>query len=297
MKVKHLTKLMLLGITVLWLSLLAIPAGAQVKIELGIKLPPPIVFSAPPQVVVLPGTYVYVAPDTEEDIFFFDGYWWRPWQGHWYRSQHYDRGWGYYSREPTFYRDVHEDWRHEYHEHRWGGQPWHAERMPHQRAEKNWNIWKKDKYFERHQSWGVQGYKPRPQPQHHENYQHHEQRPEPQHHGDYQHQQQRPEPQHHGDYQHPQQRPEPQHHGDNQQPQQRPQPQPHGNNQQPQQRPEPQHHGDNQQPQGHEKQKNQPPGHTQPSQEHQTQNPQPNNQQQQHEGKGGKEDGKRQEKH
>jgi len=205
MKVKHLKNLMLFMITVLGFSLLAIlPAGAQVQVQVGIQLPPPIVFSAPPQVVVLPGTYVYVAPDVEEDVFFFDGFWWRPWNGHWYRSPYYDRGWSYYSSEPVFYREVHEDWRHEYHAHTWGGRPWRPERMHHDYVQKNWNTWHRDKHWEKQNSWGVQGYRPRPQPVHHENYQHPQQRPQPQHHENYQHPQQRPQPQHHENYQHPQ---------------------------------------------------------------------------------------------
>ena len=79
-------RLILVGITGLWLSVLPIPAGAQVDVHVGIQLPPPLVFPAPPQVVVLPETYVYVVPDIDEDVFFVDGWWWRPWQGRWYRS-------------------------------------------------------------------------------------------------------------------------------------------------------------------------------------------------------------------
>jgi hypothetical protein len=55
-----------------WLSVLPLPAGAQVDIHVGIQLPPPLLFSAPPEVVVLPETYVYVVPDIDEDVFFFD---------------------------------------------------------------------------------------------------------------------------------------------------------------------------------------------------------------------------------
>ena len=62
-------RLILEGITGVWLSVLPIPAGAQVDIRVGIQLPP-LVFSAPPQVVVLPETYVYVVPDIDEDVFF-----------------------------------------------------------------------------------------------------------------------------------------------------------------------------------------------------------------------------------
>ena len=74
-----------------------IPTMAAVDISIGISLPPPIVFAAPPEVIVIPETYVYVVPDIDVDIFFWGGWWWRPWEGRWYRSQYYDRGWGYYS--------------------------------------------------------------------------------------------------------------------------------------------------------------------------------------------------------
>jgi len=148
MNARHLKKLMLLGGTVLGLSLLVLPAGAQVNVQ--IQLPPLIVFSSPPEMVILPDTEVYVVPDTEEEIFFFDGFWWRPWQGHWYRSQYYDRGWGYYSSEPSFYRGVPQGWRHDYQNHQWRGQAWQPERMHHDQVEKNWNTWKKDKYWEKH---------------------------------------------------------------------------------------------------------------------------------------------------
>ncbi len=70
-------------------------AQPSVHINIPIPLPPPIIFPAPPEVVVVPGTDVYVVPDLNEDIFFYGGWWWRPWQGHWYRSRYYDRGWGY----------------------------------------------------------------------------------------------------------------------------------------------------------------------------------------------------------
>ena len=72
MNARHLKKLMLLGGTVLGLSLLVLPAGAQVNVQ--IQLPPLIVFSSPPEMVILPDTEVYVVPDTEEEIFFFDGF-------------------------------------------------------------------------------------------------------------------------------------------------------------------------------------------------------------------------------
>jgi hypothetical protein len=267
MKAKHLRNLMLLGIAVFWLSLLAIPAGAQVNIQVGIQLPPPIVFSAPPEVVVMPGTYVYVAPDVDQDIYFVDGFWWRPWEGHWYRSQYYDHGWGYYESEPVFYRDVHEDWRTEYHQHTWGGQPWRPERMHHDQVERNWNTWQRDKHWEKSNSWGVQGYRPRPQPVHHANFQHPEHGQQPRGHENFQHPEHGRQPEAHGNIQHPE----------------------HGR--------QPEAHGNNPQPQGHENPRNQPPGHAQSPQGHEVQKQQPHNPQPQHGGKGSKGDEKGKDRH
>jgi len=71
-------------------------ADVDVKIGINIPLPPPIIFPAPPEVVVIPETYVYAVPDVDADIFFYGGWWWRPWEGRWYRSRYYDSGWNYY---------------------------------------------------------------------------------------------------------------------------------------------------------------------------------------------------------
>ena len=71
-----------------------IPTMARVDVSVNIGLPPPIMFAAPPSLIVMPETYVYVVPDVDVDIFFYNGWWWRPWEGRWYRSRHYDSGWG-----------------------------------------------------------------------------------------------------------------------------------------------------------------------------------------------------------
>ena len=112
-------------------------------------------FVAPPQVVVLPGYDIYVAPDIVEEIYFVDGYWWRPWQGRWYRSASYDNGWGYYEGVPYFYTNVRQGWRDDYHNHRWEGQDWNYQRMSSQRVEQNWSSWKSNNYWQGQQNWGV----------------------------------------------------------------------------------------------------------------------------------------------
>jgi len=133
----------------------SLQAGAEVDIS--ISLPPLIEFSAPPELVVIPDTNVYVAPDVNADIFFYEGWWWRPWHGRWYRSQDYRSGWGYYRNAPVFYRNVPSGWRADYRAHRWQGHPWNYQRMPHQQVQSNWHHWEKDRYWERQNGWGVQG--------------------------------------------------------------------------------------------------------------------------------------------
>ena len=139
---------------------------AAVDIHVSIPLPPPIVFAAPPEVVVIPETYVYVVPDVDVDIFFYNGWWWRPWEGRWYRSRQYSSGWVYYQSVPSFYARIPSGWRNDYREHHWGGHPWNYQRIPHQQLQKNWSNWEKSRHWEKQQTWGVQGLKPRTQSQH-----------------------------------------------------------------------------------------------------------------------------------
>ena len=164
-------------------------------ISIGISQPPPIVFAAPPEVIVIPDTYVYVVPDLDVDIFFYDGWWWRPWEGRWYRSYYYDRGWGYYDRVPRFYFDVDPGWRGYYRNHNWHGHRWNYERIPQQRLQQSWKGWQNGRRWERQGVWGVESYQPRTQQQRQElrqqRQQQYQQRPEVQQHQQQRQQQQR----------------------------------------------------------------------------------------------------------
>ena len=159
-------KKLLFGTIILALVLVfPIPTMARVDGGRSISLPPPIVFAAPPELVVIPETYVYAVPDSDVDIFFYSGWWWRPWEGRWYRSRNYNSGWGYYRNVPSFYAGIPSSWRNDYREHHWGGHPWNYQRIPHQQLQKNWSSWEKNRHWEKQQTWGVQGLKPRTQSQ------------------------------------------------------------------------------------------------------------------------------------
>src|ERR1039458_2257473 len=155
-------KIFLFGTMLLALSL-TLPATtmARVNIDVSISLPPPIVFAAPPEVVVLPETYVYVVPDLDVDIYFYGGWWWRLWEGRWYRSRYYDSDWGYFQSVPSFYADIPSGWRTDFRNHRWEGHQWNYELIPHHQLQQNWKTWETNKHWEKQQTWGVQGLKPR----------------------------------------------------------------------------------------------------------------------------------------
>ncbi len=138
-----------------------LPTMAGVYVSVGVSLPPPIVFEEPPEVIVLPDTNdVYVVPTIETDMFFWNGWWWRPWEGGWYRARFYNRGWIYFNRVPRFYYDVDPGWRGYYRDHDWRGHPWNYERIHDRDLRRNWRTWHNNGYWERQKAWGVRDYHP-----------------------------------------------------------------------------------------------------------------------------------------
>lgn len=118
---------------------------AEVNINIGINTPPPaVVFPAPPAVVVIPRTYVYFVPDVAEDIFFYQGYWYRPYKGYWYRSGDYKGPWVHIvtARVPGVLLHLPPDFRHV--------PPGH-ERIPYGQLKKNWRTWEKEKYWDKYE--------------------------------------------------------------------------------------------------------------------------------------------------
>lgn len=157
-------KKLLLGIIFLALAFV-VPTptmAARVNVGIGIALPP-IVFNTPPEVIVIPDTQtVYVVPDIDAELFFWNGWWWRPWEGRWYRSHYYNRGWVYYSNVPSFYFSIDPGWRGYYRERIWYGHTWNHERISHERLLHNWKSWHNTRYWEKQRRWNVHNYQPRP---------------------------------------------------------------------------------------------------------------------------------------
>ena len=134
-------------ITVLPL-LLALVLSAQseaARVDINIALPP-VVFSSPPPLVVIPGTYAYFAPGVDADILFYQGYWYRPYEGRWFRAKSYNGPWATIAgdRVPAVFLDIPPDFRHVWHE---------RPHIPYGDFNRNWKRWERDRYWERDKQW------------------------------------------------------------------------------------------------------------------------------------------------
>ena len=54
--------------------------------------PPRVVFYEEPQLVVIPGTTIYVAENSDYDVCRYGSYWYVAYEGYWYRSSRPDGG-------------------------------------------------------------------------------------------------------------------------------------------------------------------------------------------------------------
>lgn len=143
--------LLVIGAVLLVLTGAVAQSQAGVNVNIGVNLPA-YRFAAPPDVVVIPGTYVYMVPGIDVDILFFQGYWWRPYEGRWYRSRNYNGSWRYVAPAsiPRGLRALPQDYRH----HLSPG----YERIPHRDVQRNWKKWEKEKYWDRRGEQGRGGH-------------------------------------------------------------------------------------------------------------------------------------------
>jgi hypothetical protein len=137
----------MLFIGILILAFMGRPSNgiAEVNIDIGVNIgvPPPVVIPAPPPVVVIPSTYVYFVPDIEVEILFYQGCWYRPHQGRWYRATAYNGPWVYVElgRVPPALLGLPPDYRRV--------PPGH-QRIPHGQLQKDWRRWKNEKHWYKH---------------------------------------------------------------------------------------------------------------------------------------------------
>ncbi len=129
------------GALVLAASAAPVPARAAVHVGIGISLPP-LVLSAPPAMVVVPGSYVYYPPEVGVEIFFYHGNWYRPYRGGWYVSGHYNGPWQSVERRrvPRMVREVPPAYR---------KMPRHYAPVPYGQVRQHWRAWERDRHWDR----------------------------------------------------------------------------------------------------------------------------------------------------
>ncbi len=94
MKKRLLTAVALCGVLFLAGLAFTAPAAAGVRIDIGVFFPP-IFIPAPSALIVIPGTPIYYPPAVGVDIFFYNGYWYRPHLGGWFIAGHFNGPWSH----------------------------------------------------------------------------------------------------------------------------------------------------------------------------------------------------------
>jgi hypothetical protein len=125
-------------------------AEVNVKVGINVSPPPALVIPLPPPMYVIPKTYVYFAPKVEVDVFFYQGYWYRPHQGHWYQSKNYNEHWVYIppKKVPTVLLNLPPNFRQVPPGHR---------HISYRHLKNYWSTWEKEKYWEKHGGKGWHG--------------------------------------------------------------------------------------------------------------------------------------------
>lgn len=138
-------KRILIGLAVMGLIAavnLSAPAASDARISISIAIPfPGVVIAEPPALVMVPGTYAYLAP--EADIVFYRGYWYRPYGGYWYIAADWQGPWQYVAVQqvpvvvvnvPVYYRSTYV----------------RSEPIPAPVVLRNWRAWEDERRWDRH---------------------------------------------------------------------------------------------------------------------------------------------------
>jgi len=113
---------------------------AEVNVSVSIPLPG-LVIPVPPLMAVIPGTYVYYPPDVSENIFFYQGHWYRPHREGWFIAKGYNGPWrsvavGHVPRAvvniPHGYRGMRPQY----------------DRISHDDMRKNWRGWERERHWD-----------------------------------------------------------------------------------------------------------------------------------------------------
>jgi hypothetical protein len=131
-----------------WVEVPCSNEGPPAGVQGGGNIAPPqaYAFPAPPELAVIPGTYVYFVPGISVDILFYHGYWYRPYGGHWYWARFYNGPWVYLASArvprvlfelPLGYRRL----------------PPGYHRIPYGHLQANWQRWERERYWHGDREW------------------------------------------------------------------------------------------------------------------------------------------------
>jgi hypothetical protein len=112
----------------------------DIELGIGIGAPPQVEFEGPPELVPIPGRYVYFVPDIDFDLFFYHSRWYRPHKGRWFRSEHYTGPWEHVREVSPALMDLPRDYR---------TIPPGYSRIPYGELRNNWERWEREKYWDR----------------------------------------------------------------------------------------------------------------------------------------------------
>jgi hypothetical protein len=123
-----------------------VPVNPGGQITQGVPPPPVYAAPAPPEVVPVPGTYVYFVPGIQTEILFYRGYWYRPFGGRWYGAPSYNGPWVHVPppRVPRALVALPPGWRRA---------PSGYRPIPHGELQRNWARWERERHWEHRRDW------------------------------------------------------------------------------------------------------------------------------------------------
>ncbi len=134
----------ILGV-LLCITFLAGTASAGVNLNVNIGTPPAVVIAQPPALTVVPGTYVYVAPDVNANLVFYQDNWYRQNGGGWFVSVSYNGPWQTVSAPPAALVHLPPNYR---------TVPAGNPRMPYAQVRDNWRGWERDRHWDAREDQG-----------------------------------------------------------------------------------------------------------------------------------------------
>lgn len=116
-------------------------AQAEVNVNINVGIPA-VRVSSDPVMTVIPGTYIYFITESSEDIFFYQGYWWRPYKGRWHRANGFNGPWVFVKpgRVPPGMLKLPSGWR--------KLPPGHPS-VKHSQVKNSWKQWEKEKHWDK----------------------------------------------------------------------------------------------------------------------------------------------------